>query len=219
MLASEIPGGSTAHGHKFRNPNVAAVRPERDLPAPVFFRAGSEIYAEGDACGKLYRVAFGCVRVYRLLSDGRRQISAFHLPGEVFGFEAGKERRFFAEAVCDSGIQILSTGSGSEEMANELLPMALQCLLRAEDHLMMLGRQNAMERIASFLLEMAEQQGEQSHIELPMTRSDIADYLGLTIETVSRAFSTLKRRGVIRLTGLRGVDIVQRQALTAMACH
>jgi CRP/FNR family nitrogen fixation transcriptional regulator len=95
--------------------------------------------------------------------------------------------------------------------------MALQSLLRAQEHLLVLGRQNAVERVAVFLLEMSERQGGLRQVELPMSRTDIADYLGLTIETVSRALTRLKQRGVIRLPNLRSVDIAKWQALQDMA--
>ncbi|MFC3208981.1 MAG: helix-turn-helix domain-containing protein [Mesorhizobium sp.] len=181
----------------------------------TFFPAGSEIYAQGDLCASLYQVEFGAVRIYRLLSDGRRQISAFHLAGEMFGFEADKNHHFFAEAICSTGIRILSP-SASHVVA-ELLPMALQSLVRAQEQLLVLGRQNAVERVAAFFLEMSERQGGLRQVELPMSRLDIADYLGLTIETVSRVFSKLKSKGVIRLPSLRNVEIVKLQTLQDMA--
>ncbi len=186
------------------------------LPAPTFFPVGSEIYAQGERSGNLYKVEFGAVRVYRLLSDGRRQISAFYLAGEIFGFEADKNHHFFAEAICSTGIRILRR-SFQDHLAIELLPVALQGLVRAQEHLLVLGRQNAVERVAAFLLEMSERQGSLKQVELPMSRSDIADYLGLTIETVSRVFSKLKQKGVIRLPSLRNVEIDKLRALQEMA--
>lgn len=183
---------------------------------PAFFPAGAEIYAQGEKCGGLYRVEFGAVRVYRLLADGRRQISAFHLAGEMFGFEADDTHHFFAEAICATGIRALRA-SPDNDLSSELLPMALKGLVRAQEHLLVLGRQNAIERIAAFLADIAERQGGLRLIELPMSRTDIADYLGLTIETVSRVFSRLKQKGVIRLPGLRSVEIVKWQSLHDMA--
>jgi CRP/FNR family nitrogen fixation transcriptional regulator len=184
--------------------------------APNFFPAGSEIYAQGERCNGLYKVEFGAVRVYRLLADGRRQISAFHLPGEMFGFEADTVHHFFAEAICATGIRTLRASPGTD-LSSELLPMALKGLVRAQEHLLVLGRQNALERIAAFLCDIAERQGGLRQIELPMSRSDIADYLGLTIETVSRVFSKLKQKGVIRLPGLRSVEVTKWRALQDMA--
>lgn len=176
------------------------------------YRAGAEIYAQGQPATHLYQVRFGCVRIHRLLADGRRQISAFHLSGDVFGFETDRTHRFFAEAVGATGVAALRFSSGSEA-AGEVLPLALEALVRAQEHLLVLGRQNAGERVAAFLLDMAERQGGLEYFELPMSRLDIADYLGLTIETVSRIFSRLKEKGVIRLPSLRSVEIVNSQAL------
>ena len=183
---------------------------------PRFVSAGGEIYAQGQTCGGLYKVEFGAVRVYRLLADGRRQISAFHLAGEVFGFEADNVHHFFAEAICATGIQTLRP-SPERDLAGELLPMALKGLVRAQEHLLVLGRQNAVERIAAFLADMVARQGGLRNIELPMSRADIADYLGLTIETVSRVFSKLKQMGIIKFPSLRSIEISKWQVLHEMA--
>lgn len=184
---------------------------------PAFYPAGAEIYAQGETCGSLYKVEFGAVRIYRLLSDGRRQISAFHLAGEIFGFEADTIHHFFAEAICGTGVRTLRTTPSQGDRAIELLPMALKGLVRAQEHLLVLGRQNAAERIAAFLMEMCERQGGLRQVDLPMSRTDIGDYLGLTIETVSRVFSKLKQKGIIRLPSLRNVEIVKWQTLQDMA--
>ena len=180
-----------------------------------FFPAGSEIYAQDEEAGSLYRVEFGAVRVYRLLADGRRQISAFHLAGEIFGFEAGSTHHFFAEAICATGVRIFRLATGAN-VAGELLPLALQSLTRAQEHLLVLGRQTAMGRVAAFLLDMAERQGGLDPVELPMQRSDIGDYLGLTIETISRVFSKLREKGIIRLPNLRSVEILRWDTLQHM---
>jgi CRP/FNR family nitrogen fixation transcriptional regulator len=176
------------------------------------YPAGAEIYAQGDKACALYQVEFGAVRVYRLLSDGRRQISAFHMAGEVFGFEADGTHHFFAEAIGATGVRTLRLAA-NEGMSDKLLPLALQSLVRAQEHLLVLGRQHAVERVAAFLLDMAERQGGLDQFELPMSRMDIADYLGLTIETVSRVFTKLKEKGVIKLPSLRSVEVLKWQAL------
>ncbi|MBZ9846862.1 helix-turn-helix domain-containing protein [Mesorhizobium sp. CA14] len=198
--------------------------PQQD-PSPVFegamvqpvsfFPAGAEIYAQGEKAGALYQVEFGAIRIYRLLADGRRQISAFHLAGETFGFEADTTHHFFAEAINATGVRVVRTPSGMD-MSRQLLPLALKGLTRAQEHLLVLGRQNAIERVAAFLVEMSERQGGLRQVELPMSRIDIGDYLGLTIETVSRVFTRLKERGVIRLPSLRSIEILKRDALLAM---
>ena len=189
-------------------------------PAPLqpvsFFPAGSEIYAQGEKAGAFYQVEFGAVRVYRLLADGRRQISAFHLAGETFGFEAGTTHHFFAEAINATGVRVFRLIAGAD-MSRQLLPLALKGLTRAQEHLLVLGRQNAIERVAAFLVDMAERQGGLQQVELPMSRMDIGDYLGLTIETVSRVFTRLKDKGAIRLLNLRSIEIVKTDALQFMS--
>lgn len=194
-----------------RTPSGAGQQP------PIFVAADRVIYAPGDPAGGIYTVEFGGVRVYRLLTDGRRQISAFHLPGEIFGLEAGDTHRCFAEAMCATGLRIACRRSVRKELEAKLLPMALTSLTQAQQHLLVLGRQNSMERVAAFLLELFERQGGLPQIELPMSRMDIADYLGLTIETVSRVFSKLKQNQVIRLRNSRRVEIVRMAALCDMA--
>lgn len=181
-----------------------------------FYPAGSEIYAQGDSARKLYQVAFGCVRIHRMLADGRRQIAAFHLAGDVFGFEADGTHHFFAEAVDATGVHAWRNAAANAPGSHDVLPLALIGLVRAQEHMLVLGRQNAAERVAAFLVDMAERQGETGSVDLPMSRTDIADYLGLTIETVSRVFSRLKADGIIRLPSLRCVEIVRWSALREM---
>ncbi|MER8963371.1 MULTISPECIES: cyclic nucleotide-binding domain-containing protein [unclassified Mesorhizobium] len=162
--------------------------PEAFEPAPLqplsFYPAGAEIYAQGEKAGAFYQLKFGGVRVYRLLADGRRQINAFHLAGETFGFEAGTTHHFFAEAINATGVRVFRLAAGADN-SHQLLPMALKGLTRAQEHLLVLGCQSAIERVAAFLVDMVERQGGLQQVELPMSRMDIGDYLGLTIETVS----------------------------------
>lgn len=182
----------------------------------TLFTDGAEIYAQGEPTRGVYRVEFGAVRVFRLLADGRRQISAFHLPGEVFGFEATATHRFFAEAIGATGIRSVRMAEIAD-ISHDLLPLALSGLTRAQEHLLVLGRQNASERLAAFLIDLAERQGGLENFDLPMPRLDIADYLGLTIETVSRTLTRFKTKGVISLPSLRRVEIRKWGVLRQMA--
>lgn len=186
------------------------------MPLPAAFHpAGSEIFSQGSEASCFYVVKFGCVRVYRLLADGRRQISAFHLPGEAFGFEADKRHHFFADAVGATSTVSMRI-SASPELSGAFLSLALRGLVRAQEHLLVLGRQNAPERVAAFLLDMFERQGGLERFDLPMSRADIADYLGLSLETVSRVFTKLRGEGIIRLVSLRTVEILKMGALAEM---
>ncbi|ABR64869.1 helix-turn-helix domain-containing protein [Sinorhizobium medicae] len=188
-------------------------------PAPISgphlvatYKAGREIYAQGDLSDKCYQVSTGAVRVYRLLSDGRRQVVSFHLPGEMFGFEAGPNHSFFAEAITATTLAVFGRRH-MQERSRELLALALTGMARAQQHLLVIGRQCAVERIAAFLVDLSERQGGGRQLRLPMSRQDIADYLGLTIETVSRVVTKLKERSVIVLRDARTIDIVRMDAL------
>lgn len=176
------------------------------------YNAGSEIYGQGEKAGALYEVDYGAVRIHRLLADGRRQVIAFHLAGETFGFEVGGVRRFFAEAITATGVRPVSDPA-NDSGASSMMELTLKNLIKAQEHLLVIGRQCAVERIAAFLIDMAERQGDETSVELPMPRLDIADYLGLTIETVSRTFAKLRASGVIALQGTRTVLLTKRDTL------
>jgi CRP/FNR family nitrogen fixation transcriptional regulator len=183
--------------------------------AATYYPTDSIIYSQGEAAGPLYYVEFGTVRVCRVTADGRRQITAFHMAGEVFGFEAGCEHDSYAESVDGAGVRVLRSSCGEQPSASLLL-LAVKSLARTQNHLMVLGRRNANERMAALLLDLAERQGGESLIHLPMQRNDIADYLGITFETVSRILRTLKDARVIRLRSISEIELLNRAALEAM---
>lgn len=177
------------------------------------YAAGERIFGQGDHAGKIFTVKRGVVRLYHLFADGRRQILAFCMPGEVFGFAAQGTYEFFAEAIEDSSVAV----HDAQDSLSEVWLNALKAhLLSAQGQQLVLGRQYAGERLASFLLDMASRQKGRSYVELSMTRADIADYLGLTIETVSRGLSRLKKDGLIRLHGARCIEIAEPGALQEM---
>lgn len=169
----------------------------------LHFLADQEVYGEGDEAKSFYKVVSGVVRSCKFLSDGRRQIQSFHVAGDVFGLEAGVEHRLSAEAVCDctvisyrrNGLETLA--AADDGLARQLFSYAMQCVVRAQDHSLLLGRPSAAQRVGAFLLEMAHRSPGGEIIELAMTRQDVADYLGLTIETVSRTLSQFERDGNI----------------------
>lgn len=199
-----------------RTPEATALLAQTRPCAITFYAENSVIYAQGAPSGPLYMVEFGAVRICRLTSDGRRQISAFHFAGEVFGFESGPEHHFYAESIDGAGIRVLRPACG-DGMANSLLPLALRSLTRAQEHLLVLGRQNASEKMAAFLLDLAAREETDSVIELPMQRNDIADYLGLTFETVSRILRKLKDAGIIRLPTIKQIEILDFAALADLS--
>jgi CRP/FNR family nitrogen fixation transcriptional regulator len=191
------------------------------MGAPMRFARNTEIYGEDEPAEYLYQVISGAARTYRMLDDGRRQISAFHLPGDVFGVEAGDEHRSSAEAVCDSHILVVKRSAvmaravHEQDLARQLWTLTVRELQRAHEHSLVLVK-NADERVAGFLLEMASRNFTATAIELPMSRQDIADYLGLTIETVSRTFTQLAQSGTIVLETSRRVLLSNRVALNKL---
>jgi CRP/FNR family transcriptional regulator, nitrogen fixation regulation protein len=194
---------------------VSALLTAMQPAAITFYRADAVIYAQGEAAGPLYLVEFGTVRICRMTADGRRLISAFHTAGEVFGFEADPEHQSYAESVDGAGVRVLRT-SCSEQPTGSMLLLALKSLARTQSHLMVLGRRTANERMAALILDLAERQGDEKLVHLPMQRYDIADYLGITFETVSRILRVLKDQGVIRLRSISEIEILDLTALQDM---
>lgn len=184
--------------------------------AVSFYPENAIIYAQGDAAGPLYLVEFGVVRICRLTADGRRQINAFLFAGEVFGFEAGGEHQFYAESVNGAGVRVLR-GRADSSVASNLLTLALNSLVRAQQHQLVLGRRSATEKLAGFIIDMVERQEADDVVGLPMQRSDVADYLGLTFETVSRALRALKDEGIIRVPSVSQIEVLDHAALERMA--
>jgi CRP/FNR family transcriptional regulator, nitrogen fixation regulation protein len=186
------------------------------------YRREEEIYGEAEEAEFVYKVLSGAVRTYKLLDDGRRQIGAFHLPGDLFGFESSATHRLSAEAVTDSVVLLCkrrtleNLAQSDVGIARRLWAMTARSLDRAEEHMLLLGRKTAAERVASFLLEMDARMQASGAINLPMTRRDIADYLGLTLETVSRIVSQLQAQGTVVLSSARQIRVVRRSKLQAL---
>jgi CRP/FNR family transcriptional regulator, nitrogen fixation regulation protein len=178
------------------------------------YQRGTEIFGESETAEYVYQVKTGAVRTYKLLNDGRRQIGAFHLERDLFGLTSGEQHRFTAEAIVTTTLRLLKrrsieiTASEDRALARNMLSMTTQSLRHAEDHMLLLGRKDSLERVAAFLLEMDERLDGSGLLTLPMTRRDIADYLGLTIETVSRALSRLRRAGAVTFSGQTQREIV-----------
>jgi len=183
------------------------------------FSRNEEIFAEEEHADFVYKVLSGAVRDVRVLDDGRRQIGAFHLPGDVFGLECGDRHRYSAEAVADSEIALVRrtaldrAADADGAAARKLWSVTSHDLQRLQDHLMLLGRKSAVERVASFLMDLSVRQNQTNMVDLPMPRGDIADYLGLTIETVSRTFTQLEREQAIAMPSSRHIVLRDRLAL------
>lgn len=191
------------------------------MGAVMPFARNAEIYGENEPAEYLYKVVSGAVRTYRVLNDGRRQIGAFYLPGDVFGIEVGDQHTFSAESICDSKVMLIkrtslvSLSSRSIDVARQLWTMAATELQRTQDHTMLLIK-TAQERVAGFLLEMAKRAPRANAVELPMSRQDIADYLGLTIETVSRTLTQLENSAAIEVPTSRRIVLRNQAALSRL---
>lgn len=182
-----------------------------------------EIFGEGEPAICVYRVLKGVASTSRIHADGRRQIAEFFLPGEVFGLQAGGDHRTSAEAVTDCEVvairrsQLSKRAIDDNATAHKLWALTLHHLKRSEEHMLILGRKTACERLAWFLLDMAERIPAPDQVELPMSRQDIADFLGMTIETVSRTMTQLQEAAVIELPTSRHVVLRDRQSLMDLA--
>ena len=179
------------------------------------FARGETLFSEGDVADHHYRILSGAVRLFRMTSDGRRQITGFRLPGEILGFEWGDDCEVTAEAASDvvaircSRVGFSRAIDEQSQVRNRVIDLLRHELCAAQAHLMILGRQSAEERVVSFLIDFAKRchAGDGTPFDLYVTREDMADYLGLTFETVSRTLSGLKRDGYIELPEARQVVI------------
>ncbi|MES5485211.1 helix-turn-helix domain-containing protein [Bradyrhizobium sp. INPA03-11B] len=182
------------------------------IGTPMRFARNTEIYGEEETAEHLYQVTSGAVRTYKILEDGRRQIGAFYLPGDIFGFEAGDTHISSAEAICESQVLMVRRSAlmiraiHEKDLARQLWDATALELRRFQDHVMLLIS-SAEQRVIGFLRDMARRATKNAAIELPMSRQDIADYLGLTIETISRTFTQLEQKGVISLLTSRRVEL------------
>ena len=188
------------------------------MGACMCFAANEEIYGESEPAEYLYKVVSGTVRTYKVLVDGRRQIGAFHLPGDIFGFETGDEHPFSAEAITECKIivikrsTVMALAARDNDIARQMWALTACELRRVQEHSLVLIK-SAEERVAGFLLEMADRVPSGGAVELPMSRQDIADYLGLTIETVSRTLKHLENAAAIEVPKRRRILLRNRSAL------
>jgi len=188
------------------------------MGARMEFGRNCEIYGEGEPADFVYKVISGTVRTSKVLADGRRQIGAFYHSGDVFGLEVGEEHSFSADAIAASQILVvrrsalMGLAARDSHVAHELWTLTGRELARVQEHLLLLVK-TAQERVVGFLFEMAARRPGGDTVELPMSRQDIADYLGLTIETVSRTLSGLENENAIELPNSRRVVLRNRPAL------
>ena len=189
--------------------------------AMMSFPRNAEIYGENEPTEFLYKLVSGTVRTSKVLNDGRRQIGDFYMPGDLFGYEADDEHAYSAEAISPVKVIVVkrsaieALAARDNYVAGQLWAMTSSELQRMREHILLLIK-TAQARVAGFLLEMADRIKTANEIELPMSRQDIADYLGLTIETVSRTLSTLEKSAVIEVPSARRIVLHNRAALVRL---
>ncbi|MGE0736580.1 MAG: cyclic nucleotide-binding domain-containing protein [Alphaproteobacteria bacterium] len=197
------------------------------IAAKSKFHAGETVFYEGDSADYLFNVTSGVVKVYKLLPDGRRQITGFLFSGDFLGLALHNTFTYSAEALDDVALchfprkpfeRLLDEFPALEK---RLLRSASNELAAAQDQMLLLGRKTARERLATFLLSMSERAVRRnesaSNLRLPMGRADIGDYLGLTIETVSRTFTGLRKDGLIDLPSNHDVIVRKPAAIRELA--
>ncbi len=189
--------------------------------------SGEALFSEGDRAEHLYNVTSGWVKLYKLLPDGRRQITGFLFAGDFLGLAVSDTYAYTAEAI--TGIAVCRFPRRKLEAMLERFPhlqrrlfsMASNELAAAQEQMLLLGRKTAREKICSFLISLSQRAKQRGHAEnpvhVPMSRSDIGDFLGLTMETVSRTFTQLKTNGAIRLLDGHQVQLVKPESLIEMA--
>jgi len=191
------------------------------MGATMSYPRNTEIFGENEPADYVYKVVSGSVRTYNILSDGRRQIGGFYMPGDIFGIEFDGEHSSAAEAISDARVLVVKRSAldalagRDASVARELYALTARELRRVQDRILLLIK-SAQERVAGFLLEMAKRAAGGNAIELPMSRQDIADYLGLTIETVSRTLTSLETAAAIDVPTSRRIVLRDRLALSRM---
>ena len=181
-------------------------------------KAGTNLYFEGDDVERLYQVKSGVLRLTRLLEDGRRQVIAFGYPGDIVGFPCDGLHHTDCDALVDTNYvtysrAALESGKADPALHEILLRAALREIAAMQDHFMMLGQKSSLEKVAAFLGTLTDRVGEFhdgfAQVELPMSRADIADFLGLTTETVSRTLTHLRKNGIIAIKKVHTVIVLQ----------
>jgi CRP-like cAMP-binding protein len=188
------------------------------------FQRGETIFSEGDLVKHAYRVVSGAVRLCKHMADGRRQIAEFLLPGDFFSFAEMDEHSFTAEAMsavvlaCYPQHAIQRLTEECVDVRGFFRSLLSKRIKEAENHLVILGRQTAKEKVASFLVLLIDRSNaNEERLALPMSRQDIADFLGLTMETVSRVLSAMKREKLIELPTLHELVIRNQDSIRGLA--
>ncbi len=201
-------------------------RPNITRQRTVTINPGKHLFLEGDRADRIYEVASGVLRLTRIMEDGRRQVIAFGYPGDTVGFPSDGLYHTDCDALAPTTLVVhrrsdLETAKGDAALHQRLLRAALREISGMQDHFMMLGRKSSIEKLASFLMVLTDRVGaplgDFNQVLLPMTRGDIADFLGLTTETVSRTFTQLRKSRVIAIDHVNTIIILKPIALRCIA--
>lgn len=186
---------------------------------------GETLFHEGDPADQVFTLVEGVLQLCKLLEDGRRQITGFLVPGDFVGLAFGSDYVYTAEAVTPVRLcafrraPFLVLLGEFPHLEQNLFARVTNELVAAHEQMLLLGRKTAKERVATFLLRFSARLGDAERFDLPMGRGSIGDYLGLTIETVSRTLAALRREGVIALEGRAGIRLLDRARLAGYAGH
>jgi len=230
-VAAIEPNGQGCTGCRVRQFSVCAsleaaeMQEFEHLSRHIHFAPSETVFAEEEMTTSFYNLLDGVMRLYKLLPDGRRQIVGFALPGDFLGMNASERNNYSADAIGPVEVCRFSKASflrfveDKPHLLRRINELAMRELSQARDHLVLLGRRSAEEKVATFLIawrnRLTRQTGPSAAVHLPMSRQDIADYLGLTIETVSRTFTKLEREGVIKIIpgGICLLDLAHAEAM------
>jgi CRP-like cAMP-binding protein len=227
LVQNEFRPSALQHGPAKTKRAPAADRDDGSLDrlmhsvgAAIYYPRRTQIVHEDEVADRLYKILDGAVCTYKILSDGRRQIANFYLRGDVFGFESTDEHALAAEAITNAKLlsikrsALTSLAKQGTATTNELFQLMTRELVRAQDRALLLCYKSAQERIVGFIFEISKRTSSgENTIDLPMSRQDIGDYLGLTIETVSRTFWALEKSGDIEISSRRRVTVRDWSAL------
>jgi len=221
-VAEVFAGSRVAGAAMARSGQLDALVALEQIGARRSFTRDEEIYAENDISDCWYKVVSGAVRICKVMADGRRHVADFCFAGDCFGLDGAGARVLSAEAIGDLIVMRFSRGATERlidkepDLARHICNLTLRNVAHAQTRMLLLGRMTASERVASFLIELAERRDVHRALDLPMTRSDIADYLGLTTETVCRVLCGFKRDHVIAIPSPQRIELCDRDALEAM---
>jgi CRP/FNR family transcriptional regulator len=227
--SSDIPQGHPCSGCPVRDIAICGALEEGDLKSfrrlgcQVVLKRGDVLFRQGEAAHRVFTITEGMLKSYRIFADGRRQVVGFHLPGEFIGMAVDEVHAASVEAlqecrVCAFPLRRFENFVDEHApMERELYIAAARDLAEARKHVVMLGRKTAVERVASFFLALSKRSRDPQVLDLPMDRTDIADFLGLTKETVSRILAELKSRRLIRLLAVDRIQILEMAQLKQVA--